>query len=267
MRNIKKAYNKVYDFTNENISCLKDLYHFEKARVLSIVGSGDQFFASILNGAKYVDLVDINPTSYLYLILKFFAIRELSYKEFYEFMVLKKFGNIYIYLKLESVLPIEVLKYYKYLIENNKKYIYNYSCFRNDGIDLLCKQNQKYYFDNDKTVIPYFKREKYYELQEKLKKIKLPNFHQTNIVDLKNKIGGNYDIILMSNVYNSLFMSLDEYTELLKNFDSPEIQACYDWNAWYLRIFESKNYLVDKVLPSSPQEYNENCNYIYSLKK
>ena len=267
MRSKNNLYNKVYDFTNENVSCLKDLYHFENAKVLSIIGSGDQFFASILNGAKIVDLVDINSTSYLYFVLKFYAIRELSYEEFYNFMVLKKFNNPYIYLKLESVLPVEVLKYYKYLMENNRKYIYNYSCFKIDGIDLLSKQNQQYYFNNQNTVIPYFIRENYYRLQEKLKKMSLPDFYQTNIVNLKNKISGNYDIILMSNVYNSLIMSLDEYTDLLKKFDSPEIQACYDWNAWYLGEFKSKNYLVDKVLPSSPQEYNEDSNYVYSLKK
>ena len=72
------TYNKVYDFTNENVSCLKQLYEFENSRVLSVVGSGDQYFASILNGAKKVDLFDINPTSYLYFLLKFYSIKNLT---------------------------------------------------------------------------------------------------------------------------------------------------------------------------------------------
>jgi len=67
-------YNKVYNFTNENVTCLKDIYSFENSKVLSVVGSGDQYFASILNGAKQVDLFDINPTSYLYFLLKFYSI-------------------------------------------------------------------------------------------------------------------------------------------------------------------------------------------------
>lgn len=263
----KNLYNKVYDFTNENVSCLNDLYHFDNARVLTIIGSGDQYFSSVLNGAKKIDLVDINSTSYLYFILKFYAIRELNYEEFYQFLVLKKFNNLKIYLKLEKVLPIEALKYYKYLIKNNIKYIYNYSCFKKDGIDLLCKDNQKYYFYNKYTVIPYFERENYYKLQEKLKNIKLPNFFQTNIVNLRNEIKSNYDIMLMSNIYNSLNMDIDEYTELLKQFDIPEIQACYDWHGWYLKEFMSGNYLINKVLPSSPEEYNRSGNFVYSLKR
>ena len=152
-------------------------------------------------------------------------------------------------------------------MENNRKYIYNYSCFKNDSIDLLSKQNKKYYFDNENAVIPYFKRENYYKLKEKLKIIELPNFFQTNIVNLKNEIKGNYDIILMSNIYNSLNMNIEEYTKILKKFDVPEIQACYDWYGWYLKEFMSKNYLVNKVIPSSPEEYNEKGNYVYSLKR
>lgn len=267
MKNNKSLYNKVYDFTNENVSCLNDLYHFENAQVLSIIGSGDQYFTSILNGAKKVDLVDVNPTSHLYFILKFYAIRELEYEEFYEFLVLKNFNNPNIYFKLEPVLPIKALIYYRYLMENNRKYIYNYSCFKKDGIDLLSKKNQKYYFDNENTVIPYFKRDNYYKLKEKLKTMELPNFFQTNIVNLKNEIKGNYDILLMSNIYNSLDMNIEQYTKLLKKFDVPEIQTCYDWYGWYLKEFMNGDYLINKVLPSSPQEYNENVNYVYSLKR
>lgn len=267
MRNNNKIYNRVYDFTNENVSCLKDLYHFENSKVLTVVGSGDQFFASVLNGAKKVDLFDINPTSYLYFLLKFYSIRELTYEEFYEFLVLKKFNNLRIYMKLESLLPKEVLKYYKYLIENNKKRRNNFSCFKLDGIDLLSKLNQKYYFKNDETVIPYFIKVNYYKLQETLKKIEIPNFLNSNILDLKDVINQKYDIILMSNIYNSLSMDIERYTELLKKFDSPEIEACYDWNGWYLGMFNNNDYHVDIVLPSAPDEYNEKSNYVYSLKR
>ena len=52
MENKKDLYYKVYDFTNENVSCLNSLYHFDNSKVLSAVGSGDQYFASVLNGAK-----------------------------------------------------------------------------------------------------------------------------------------------------------------------------------------------------------------------
>lgn len=262
-----QLYNKVYDFTNENVACLKNIYHFENAEVLSIIGSGDQFFSSVLSGAKKVDLVDINPTSYLYFALKFYSMRELTYEEFYDFMINKNFNNIEIFNRLEKVLPKEVLKYYIYLIMNSKKKKQIKECFRHDGIDLFSKFNQKYYFNNSRTVIPYLYKVNYYKLQEKLKIMKLPKFYNCDFLDLKPNLNDNYDILLLSNIYNRIPLNINEYTKLLKQYDIPEIQACYDWHGWYIDIFSKYGYLVDFVAPSAPDEYAYDRNYIYTLKK
>ena len=261
---MENKYNKVYDFTNENVSCLKYLYHFDNSKVLSVVGSGDQYFASILNGAKQVDLFDINPTSYLYLLLKFYSIRELTYEEFYDFLVLKNLNNLTVYSKLESVLPLEVLKYYKFLMmyTNKTKQIY----FRKDGINLLSKKNQKYYFETDYSVIPYFEKQNYYELQEKLKKLEMPKFFQCDVLTLKSMISDNYDIMLMSNIYDHLSLHVFEYTKLLNEFGSPEIQAFYDWYGFRLNEFICEYYSVTKVKPSSPSQFNRHENFVFSLK-
>ena len=40
-------YNKVYDFTNENVDCLKNLYHFENSRVISIIRQFYRFFTKL----------------------------------------------------------------------------------------------------------------------------------------------------------------------------------------------------------------------------
>ena len=47
MKQVSSRYFKVYDFTNENVACLKNIYHIEGAKVLSIVGSGDQYFSCV----------------------------------------------------------------------------------------------------------------------------------------------------------------------------------------------------------------------------
>ena len=49
---------KIYDFTNENVSAYKDLFDFSNARVLTVLGSGDQYFTSLLNGAKNIEVFD-----------------------------------------------------------------------------------------------------------------------------------------------------------------------------------------------------------------
>ena len=259
------AYNEVYDFTNENVACLKELYHFENSKVISMIGSGDQYFASKLYGANQVDLFDVNQTSYLYFILKFYAIRELTYEEFYNFFINKKINNINVYNKLEPVLPKEVLQYYKYLLEKNKRMLKK--CFRLDGINLLSKANKIYYFNREKQIIPYLIKDEYYKLQNILKNTNLPNFYPTNFIDLKYKLTDNYDIMLLSNIYNWLPIYLDEFTEMLKSFDIPEIQACYDWGGRFLKEFVDKGYSTNKVIGSAPTEYGLKENYIYSLYK
>lgn len=263
-------YNKVYDFTNENVNCLNCLYHFDNSKVLSVVGSGDQYFTSILNGAKKVDVFDINPTAYLYLILKFYAIRELTYEEFYDLLINKNFDNIFIYYKLEPFLPLEVLKYYKYLINNKKNIIKKKKykeCFKNDGVHLLLKQNQNYYFNEERPIIPFLIKENYYKLQEKLKNTEMPTFFHNNFLELKSVINEKYDILLNSNVYNYLHIKISEYTKILKAFDIPEIQALYDWYRIHFDSFIAHGYYVHTVTSSSKYEYLQNINYVYSLKK
>lgn len=262
---MKYNYNRVYDFTNENVSCLKYLYQFDNAKVISVVGSGDQYFSSILNGAKKVDLFDLNPTSYLYFVLKFYSIRELTYEEFYDFLILKKFNNINIYNKLETVLPLEVLKYYRSLMIYYTKVKDMF--FRKDGINIFSKKNQKYYFNNEKTIIPYFIKDNYYLLQEKLKNIKLPNFFEINLLNLKSVIKENYDILLCSNIYDYVGIDIIEFVETIRNFNIPEIEVFYDWYGIYIEDFVNMGCHVDKVLPSSPSQYNKKLNYIYSLKR
>jgi len=258
-----EKYYKVYDFTNENVTCLKNLYNLYNSKVLSVVGSGDQYFSSILGGAKQVDLYDVNPTSYLYFVLKFYSIRELTFEEFYELLVLKNFNNIKIYNKLESVLPVQVLKYYKFLMTNNKKN--KESMFRTDGINLLKRYNKKYYFENDNPVIPYFDKEQYYELQRNLKKQPIPNFYETNILKLKPE--ENYDVLLTSNIYLYSKLDIFDYVDQLEKFDIPQIQAGYDWYGIDVEEFRLKNCIISTVSPSSPKEYDRKKNFVYSIKK
>lgn len=258
-----EKYDKVYNFTNENVTCLNQLYNLYNSKVLSVVGSGDQYFTSILGGAKQVDLYDVNSTSYLYFILKFYAIRELTFEEFYDLLVLRNFNNEIIYSKLENVLPIEVLKYYRFLITNSKNK--NETPFRNDGINLFTKFNKKYYFKNDNTVIPYFQQDKYYELQNKLKQQSLPKFYKKNILELNPK--QKYDVLFTSNIYFHTNLTVFDYVEELNKFDIPQIQAGYDWYGTDMDAFVYMGCLVNLVTPSSPKEYDSKKNFVYSIKK
>jgi hypothetical protein len=63
---------RVYAFSNENIAAYADVYDFNDKRVLSVLGSGDHYFTSVLNGAKDVDVYDINECTWEYFVFKYY---------------------------------------------------------------------------------------------------------------------------------------------------------------------------------------------------
>lgn len=270
-----EKYYRVYDFTNENVACLDFLYDFKDAKVLSVVGSGDQYFASILNGAKQVDLFDINPTSYLYFLLKFYSIRELSYDEFYNFFVQKNFTNMQVFEKLNKVLPKKVLEYYKHIVKHKDECE---KIFKTDGINLLSRRNKKYYFETQKPVIPYLNRIIYYKLKDLLKNQSIPKFFEKDLMNMKDNIKDNYDIMLLSNVYNYLNLDIFQFGEFLENLNVSQIQLLYDWHGLHLEEFnclkfvsefkqDTLKYSLDTVRPSAPNQYASKRNFVFSLKK
>lgn len=215
---------QVYPFTNENLSSYKDLYNFENAKVLSVLGSGDHYFSSLLYGAKEIELYDCNFSTWDFLVLKYYGIIILNYDEFYDFFVTKRLDDLKTFNKLLSYLPHDSAKR---LAKIQKQYRILTHVLYLDIID------DKYHSGR---VIPYFEEEKYYQLQSILLNQKLPNFYLSDLRYLpwvvENK---SYDIILTSNIFDWLYKDLEEesvteYKELLNRFNYGEVQALYCWN-------------------------------------
>jgi len=137
---------KVYSFTNENLVEYKKIYNFNNAKVLSVIGSGDQYFSSLLYGARNVDLYDINRMTWDYFVLKYYAILTLTYEEFYNFFVISNLDNMDIYNKVRYYLPEQ--------IKNNiDKFI-----IKNKNLSSILLNNTIYEInvDNLDRIIPYF---------------------------------------------------------------------------------------------------------------
>ena len=83
----------IYGFTNENITSFSALYDFNKAKVLSVLGSGDQYFASILYGALDVELYDVNERAWDFFLLKYYGISYFDYDHFFDFFVTKELND------------------------------------------------------------------------------------------------------------------------------------------------------------------------------
>ena len=211
----------IYGFTNENISSFSSLYDFDNAKVLSVLGSGDQYFASLLYGAKEVDLYDINKDAWNFFVLKYYGILTLEYDEFFNYFVLNKLNN---------------KKYFDYLVRFLPDDVRSRLCFLYDDYsglsDYLTPDVSGINYDYGR-IIPYFEKDEYYRLQGILSSLNLPNFYWDNFINLSDISSKNkYDIVLTSNVFYWLYLDeeeekVEEYKSLLERFDCPVIQALY----------------------------------------
>ena len=103
--------NKVYGFTNEFVAAYPEIYDFDNADVLSIIGSGDQYFTAMLAGAKNVTVFDLNVNAWYHFVLKYTAIKYLNFDEFKKFFITDNLNNIRLYFKIREHLRYNVRRW------------------------------------------------------------------------------------------------------------------------------------------------------------
>lgn len=217
------TYERTYRFTNENLSSYQKLFEFKDADVLSVIGSGDQYFSSLLFGAKRTVLFDKNEISKLYFLLKYYSIKNLSYEEFYDYFINQKVKNEKYYKKIRKFLPNDVKFYFDRVYEHNISILFPLS---------LNSHPINY---NTGRVIPYLDKKNYYRLQTILKLTDPPIIKTEYLEHLNMHDIGSFDIMLFSNIYTYLSMSNEEFLEMLKRFkknlkNNGKIQADYIWS-------------------------------------
>ncbi len=242
---------KVYGFTNENIKVFSSIFNFDNARVLTVLGSGDQYFDALLNGAIEVEVFDINVLAWYHFILKYTAIKILSYEEFKQMFVIDNLDNLDIYKKIRP-----------YLLDKVR-------CFF-DKLIILCKKISSIkinntIFSNAKIEnISYLDINLYYKLQSILTSIDIPLFYNCNLLDIQDYTNKAYDISLFSNVYHYLSLNAKEYHEFLSKINSLEIMALY---TWILNNNAKKEFLINGFdIYRIPGVLNHD-DYIVTLRK
>ncbi len=241
------CYGKVYPFTNENLSSYNDIYDFKGADVLSVVGSGDQYFSSILFGANSVTLFDNNVNTLYYFYLKFYSIMVLSYEEFINFFVNTSLQYTDSYIKVREYLPIKVRAFFdNVMVTKGLSSLVLPRVILSDMRDF-----------NSGRVIPYLDRDNYYKLQEMLKSQSFPELKLASLENLHSELSTKYDLMLFSNIYMYLVMRVKQYKEFLKNYkkfltSDGVIQAQYCWTSKYDE-FVSYGFNCDLVDPANYQ--------------
>lgn len=242
---------KIYPFSNENLTESAKLFNFDNAKVLSVLGSGDQYFTSCLNGAKEVTVFDSNPNTWPFFVLKFMALRNLSYEAFYRFFITCALDNERLFLYLKNFLPDDIKDYFEK--HNIKDMKISNNLFVAPPLA-------------DRITIPYFNEQDFYKLQEILKQVDLPEFICSDITEIPTE--DYYDIALFSNIYHYLGISISEYREFLKRFNCSVIQAHY---SWLLSSDKEKEFLDNgftiSTLNPALRSRKRKADYVVTLEK
>ncbi len=252
--------NKLYRFSNENLTSYQDLYDFKNKKVLSVIGSGDQYFSSILYGAEEVTCFDMFAPSKYYLIFKYIAIKVLTYEEFVEFFIKSNMKNKVIYQKLRKHLPKDVKTFFDFAYRRGLNKLTYIVIGFNNKVNTMSGR-----------VIPYLDKNNYNVLKELLHIKPLPNFIIGVFPNILNEITNDYDLILLSNIYSFLGIDVTKYNEIMKNVfthlnETGEVQANYVWHEYsdFFTGFKENGYIIDKV--DAVQDTNS-YNYVATLRK
>ncbi len=250
----------VYLITNENLGIYDKIYHFEGKDILSVVGSGDQYFVSKLCGAKKVDLFDYSKKSWNVFVLKFMALRHFSYEDFFRYIISGQLSDTKTYERLRNFLPTDVRDFF----DSNYKFFYT------NELVPLCISNYKGPMYGDGSIIPYFDIDNYYKLQDILNHEELPTFYHSNIIKLPSLVEKKYPLMLASNIYTWLIRegrirNPNEYKALLDRILAEVIQANYIWDKFGHENFTDFGF-KETVVPTVDKCFDGNFVYTYTKR-
>ena len=206
-----ERFSSIYLFTTENIAGYMDELDLTNKKIITVTGSCDHIINAILKGCTYITTFDINPLTKYYMDLKLSAIKELSFKEFLDFMLYDKSFDY------------ETIK--RLNIDNESKKFWLKELSKNDYDGLKMKHspifNLKYFDYQNKIDCNLYLNEKNYDIiKNRLKYVKI-KFLRSNLKDLN--LNKKYDYMFLSNIsdYINTFYENDclvNYKKLIFKF-------------------------------------------------
>ena len=245
------AFGRAYLFTNENAGGYINQLNMHGGRILSVAAGGDHAFESLLNGARVVDLFDINYAQKVIVELKSRMIKSLPYEDFMDFFFEKKH-----FMDRKIIEPI-----YNDFSRELALYIDWFYCMGN------CAPRHMLVYGTNPTWAGYdINKISYIASPEKYKTLakRLPNkinFIHTGIEGLAGKYNQKYDFIFMSNIFDYIYCDIPDndlalvqmYNNVIKPLaennlsnENGQIMFHYMWNGHGISrpdlMFEWKNF-------------------------
>lgn len=235
-------YSPVYLGATSNVKGTMSLYKGYE-NVLAIGATGAHGYEAALNGAKKVDMFDVNELQRIFFEYMKTAIMFLSYEDFIKYFTLKEQKMLFQKKDIANLLANELYPQLALLLPDDVDYVLEplFDFFYSEDLILsgLFRFEHPLTLDYLKKYVSFYNKEEYYRLQNILRSGSCEiNYYQASLQDVPKKFQGKYDLIVLDNVlqyyskirgletpYNANMFISKELGKLLA--DNGAIQAAY----------------------------------------
>lgn len=210
-------YSPIYLASTSNVKSTLDLYdHYEK--VLTVGGTGAHGYEAALNGAKKVDMFDINELQRIFYEYMNTAIMYLDYEDFVKYFTLKEQREIFKKSDIDNLLSNELFQKLDLYLSDDVKFVLGPIFDYFDSPDVILSKlfylEYPITLDYLKKYVSFYNEERYYKLQNILRNDLCEiNYYQVDIQDIPYMFHDTYDLILLDNI-------LQGYSKI-KGLDTP----------------------------------------------
>lgn len=242
--------NVIYNIATEEIDHFMPVLNVENKKILTVAGSGDQLLTCALNGAKSVDVFDINPLQIYFTKLKVSALKALGVGEFNDYFYKKLMFSRSLYNKVRDYLDNSTTQFFDSLYKNG---------FESKFYRLMANENM----DDSFSIIPsYTKEENYYITRNNLEKMDI-KYITSDLLKIHKKTKKEYDVIMLSNIYKWLYsnkyLTAEEKKDMFMKFVNTRLINLLSDDG-IIQLYSSANGYKEKALEEECLK-NDNMNY------
>lgn len=208
----------VYISATSNVKGLLALYKNYK-RVLTVGGTGALGLEAAINGAKKIDMFDINELQKIFYELFETAITYLEYEEFIQYFSLEKLPKWFRKKDIDNLISTEMYEKLKEFLPSEARFVLDplYESFYSSDLVLSGFVNFKHIIDIDhlKKIVSFYNKEEYNKLQSILRNKECEiNYHCVGLTDIPAYFKEEYDLVLLDNIL--------QYYKNIPSLDTPE---------------------------------------------
>lgn len=197
--------SQVYDISNEVLNDFLPEMLQDRQKVAVVGSSGDQALLAIHNGCKDITLIDANLYTKPYVDYKIAMIKYFNHKEFITTLHSDILFHHMVYSKISHLLP-----------NDSKEFWDTIMMLPNTENDYDTAKNLKEQLTHNDRTYRHFSTSFYKDIDEYLRLQKILNegnfnlnFKTAEYKDFPESLGGNYNFIYLSNIYD--YVDYDDY--------------------------------------------------------